>query len=141
MESDVKPEDMIEELAEVVAQFESAEQTTYSARKASELCRDYYDGKQLTDDEKRVLRERGQPEVIFNEIAPKVKTLKGLEKQTRKDPKAFPRNPDDEDAARAATDGIRYVCDASQWDDQRSKAVDNLTIEGTAIVKIGRAHV
>src|SRR5690606_36602607 len=61
----------------------------------------------------------------------------GLEKQTRKDPKAFPRNPDDEEAARAATDAIRYVCDDSRWDDKRSKAAKNLAVEGIGAVKVG----
>ena len=61
----------------------------------------------------------------------------GLEKQTRKDPKAFPRNPDDEDAARACTDAIRYVCDDSRWDDVRSAAAKNIAIEGTGAVFVG----
>ena len=135
--ADEKPEDLIEELCEVVGQFEAAEDATQESRKQAEQCRDYLDGKQLTEDEKAELTRRGQPVTVFNEIAPKVKTLRGLEKQTRKDPKAFPRNPDDEDAARAATDGVRFVCDASQWDDQRSAAVDNLLVEGTGAIKVG----
>ncbi len=61
----------------------------------------------------------------------------GLEKQTRKDPKAFPRNPQDEDSARAATDAIRFVCDDSNWDDVRSKAAKNIAIQGTGIAFIG----
>lgn len=126
-----------EALAEVVAEFENSEQTTRPAREKSELCRDYFDDKQLTTDERKALDDRGQPAVIFNEIKPKVKTMLGLEKQTRKDPKAFPRNPDDEEASRAATDSIRYVCDAERWDDKRSHAAKNLAIEGTGIVKVG----
>jgi hypothetical protein len=124
-------------LVEMVRQFENAEQTTSTARKNSERCRDYFDDKQLTPEEEAELAKRGQPAVVFNEIKPKIKTLQGLEKQTRKDPKAFPRNPDDEDAARAATDSIRVVCDASKWDDVRSKAARNLAVEGTGIVMVG----
>lgn len=120
-----------------VAQFTDAEQATYDARTKSELCRDYFDDKQLSEAEKKALKSRGQPAVVFNEIKPKVKTMLGLEKQTRKDPKAFPRNPDDEDAARAATDAIRYVCDDSNWDEQRSAAAKNLAIEGTGVVFVG----
>lgn len=120
-----------------VAQFTDAEQATYNARNKSEQCRDYFDDKQLTEDEKAALKSRGQPEVVFNEIKPKVKTMLGLEKQTRKDPKAFPRNPDDEDAARAATDALRYVCDDSRWDEVRSSAAKNIAIEGTGAVFVG----
>lgn len=120
-----------------VTQFEDAESATYDARKQSEKCRDYFDDKQLTEQEKTALEKRGQPAVVFNEVKPKVKTMLGLEKQTRKDPKAFPRTPDDEGAARAATDAIRFVCDDSNWDEVRSAASKNLAIEGTGVVFIG----
>ncbi|MES2295218.1 MAG: hypothetical protein V4527_18120 [Pseudomonadota bacterium] len=126
-----------EQLSTYCKQFEDSENTTRPARQKSELCRDYFDDKQHTSDEEAALKNRGQPVVTFNEIKPKVKTMLGLEKQTRKDPKAFPRNPDDEDAARAATDAIRYVCDDSRWDDKRSRASKHLAIEGTGIVMIG----
>jgi hypothetical protein len=136
LEDRLKPK-LDQALADMVQQFESAEDTTRNARAKSEKCRDYFDDKQLTAEEESTLKKRGQPPVVFNEIKPKVKTMLGLEKQTRKDPKAFPRNPDDEDASRAATDSIRYVCDDSMWDDKRSAAAKNLAVEGTAAVKIG----
>jgi hypothetical protein len=120
-----------------IQQFDDAERITYDARVGSERCRDYFDDKQLTPDEEKALKARGQPIVVFNEIKPKVKTMLGLEKQTRKDPKAFPRNPVDDDAARACTDAIRFVCDASRWDDKRSMAAKNVAIEGTGVIFIG----
>lgn len=120
-----------------ITQFEDSERITYDARAKSEQCRDYFDDKQLTEAERTALEKRGQPAVVFNEIKPKIKTMLGLEKQTRKDPKAFPRNPDDEDAARACTDAIRFVCDDSRWDDVRSAAAKNIAIEGTGAVFVG----
>lgn len=120
-----------------ITDFEDAERITYDARAKSEQCRDYFDDKQLTEKERTALEKRGQPPVVFNEIKPKVKTMLGLEKQTRKDPKAFPRNPDDDDAARACTDAIRFVCDDSRWDDVRSAAAKNIAIEGTGAVFVG----
>ncbi len=137
MEDNLTPKNTDEQLIAMVRSFENAEEVTRPAREKSEKCRDYFDDKQLTADEESELKKRGQPPVVFNEIKPKIKTMMGLEKQTRKDPKAFPRNPDDEDAARAATDAIRYVCEDSRWDDKRSRASKNLAIEGTCAVKIG----
>lgn len=137
MENALTPEQEAETLLGMVRQFENAEEVTRPAREKSERCRDYFDDKQITEAEEAELKGRGQPVVVFNEIKPKVKTMLGLEKQTRKDPKGFPRNPDDEDAARAATDAIRYVCDDSNWDDKRSRAAKNLAIEGTAAVMVG----
>lgn len=120
-----------------VSAFEDSEHITYDARVKSEKCRDYFDDKQLTAEEEAALKKRGQPTIVMNEVKPRIKTLMGLEKQTRKDPKAFPRNPSDEDAATAATDAIRYICDDSRWDDVRSAAARNLAIEGTGIVFVG----
>lgn len=118
------------------SRFEDAEHSTREARKLSERDRDYYDNKQWTDTEVQALKARKQPVVTYNRIARKVDFLSGLEKQQRKDAKAFPRTPNDEDAANAATDAIRYVCDAANWDDERSAAWDNLLIEGTCAILV-----
>lgn len=125
------------ELTQFVRDFEAAEDATQESRKLAERDRDYYDEKQWTADEKAALEKRGQPAVTFNRIKRKVNSMTGLEKQSRKDPKAFPRNPDDEEAARAATDAIRFVCDRSRWDDKRSQAAKELAIEGTCAVMVG----
>jgi hypothetical protein len=125
----------------LVQQFESAEEMTQDARKLAERDRDYFDEKQLTEEEENELKKRGQPIIIKNRIKRKVNAMKGLEKQTRKDPKAFPRNPDDEDAARAATDALRYICDKARWDDLRSQCAQDLAIEGTCAVKVGMKQV
>lgn len=121
----------------LVRMFEDAERATDDARKLSERDRDYYDGKQWTDDEIATLESRKQPVVTYNRIQRKIDFLSGLEKQQRKDPKAFPRTPKDQDAADAATDAIRFVCDAEKWDQVRSDAWDNLLIEGTCAVLVG----
>jgi hypothetical protein len=124
------------DVASLVRMFEEAEQSTNEARKLAEQDRDYYDGKQLSAEEKKTLKKRGQPPVIYNRIQRKIDYLSGLEKQQRKDPKAFPRTPKDEDAADAATDAIRYVCDDTAWDEKRSAAWDDLLIEGTCAVMV-----
>jgi hypothetical protein len=121
----------------LVKMFEEAEDATREARQLAERDRDYYDGKQWTDEETRALEKRKQPVVTYNRIQRKVDYLSGLEKQQRKDPKGFPRTPKDEDAADAATDAIRYVCDDTQWDDKRSMAWDDLLISGTCAVMVG----
>lgn len=127
----------MDDVTALVQMFEEAEESTRDARKLSERDRDYYDGKQWTDDEARTLEKRKQPIVTYNRIQRKIDFLSGLEKQQRKDPKAFPRTPKDQDAADAATDAIRYVCDDTNWDDKRSAAWDDLLIEGTCAVMVG----
>ena len=121
---------MAYDLAKLVQWYEEAEDATHSARKLSERDRDYYDNKQLTSSEEATLKARGQPSVIINRIKPKVDYLLGTERQTRTDPKAAPRTPMDEDAAHAATDAIRFVCDTANFPKVRSDVFDNMGVEG-----------
>lgn len=124
-------------LEQFVREFEAAEDATADARQLAERDIDYFHEKQWTAAEKSALEKRGQPAVTYNRVKRKVNSLLGIEKQTRKDPKAFPRNPADEEAARAATDALRYVCDDSRWDDKRSEAALDLAVPGTCAVMVG----
>lgn len=126
-----------DDVTEAVRRFEESEQTTRPAREQAERDRDYYDGKQWTEAEETALRKRGQPVVTYNRIQRKINYLKGMETQTRKDPKGFPRTPGDDGAAQAATDALRFVCDDQQWDGIRSEAFENIMVEGTGAVFVG----
>lgn len=139
MEDSVTSQDdyTLEALTAAVRRFEESEDATTEARAAAERDRDYYDEKQWTAAEKAALEKRGQPAVTFNRVKRKINALTGIEKQTRKDPRAFPRNPSDDDSAQAATDAIRYVCEDSRWDDKRSEAAKELAIEGTCAIMVG----
>lgn len=117
-------------LAKLRTWFENAEDASADARAAAEQARDYYDGEQLTEEEIATLKARGQPVMVANRIKPKINYLRGFEKKARMDPKAYPRNPGDEDAAQAATDSLRYVCDAEVFDQTSSLVWDNQLIEG-----------
>lgn len=123
-------------VADLVAMFEDAEEASESARRQSERCRDYYDGKQLTAEEKRKLGIRGQPEVIRNRIKRKVNFLTGWEAKNRTDPKAYPNNEDDEDAAGAATDMLRFQERINVLDQKFSDVWENEIIEGFGGVEV-----
>lgn len=117
-------------LETLVAWFEDAEEASEDARKASERSRDYYDGKQFTAAEIQKLRKRGQPDIVINRIAPKINYLLGWEAVNRTDPRAFPRTPQDEDAAEAATDALRYVGDANDINHLFSTVWEHMLVEG-----------
>ena len=126
-EDQVTPET---DLGTLIEWFETAEDLTTDARELSERDRDYYDGKQWTDKEKKVLRERKQPDTVNNELQRKIDFLTGFEAEQRTDPKAFPRNPNDEETAEAATDMLRYQETASELDQKLSDVWENMMIEG-----------
>ena len=115
----------------VMRQFEEFVDGTLSSRAHAEKCRRYRDGNQWSDADKAVLNRRKQPVITDNKIQDKCDTLLGIEKQQRSDPRAFPRNPEDEDSAEAATDALRYIADASDFNrTARKPAADNLLVEG-----------
>ena len=120
----------------LVEYFEDAAEASEDARKVSEKSRDYYDGIQLTTPQIQELKKRKQPPVVFNRIQPKVDFLLGTERKARTTPKAYPRTPNHDDAAAAATDGIRYVCDNNKFDVISSDVFENELIEGCGGVSI-----
>jgi hypothetical protein len=75
--------------------FDDARFVTQEARRQSDIDRDYYDGHQLTDGEKRVLRKRRQPEIIINRVRRGIDGILGVLEQGKADPRAYMRNPPD----------------------------------------------
>lgn len=119
-----------QQLSRFVHQFNLSADTTIHARKQAQIHRDYYDGKQWSDEEIETLRKRGQPAITDNRIKDKVEYLLGLERQTRTDPKAFPRTPQDDPGADAATDALRYIADCSSFAQIKSAVFENMCVEG-----------
>ena len=117
-------------LTTVIGYFEDFEEQSRTSRELMERDRDYADHKQWTDDELSALRKRGQPPTVNNRVRKKVNFLRGLERQSRTDPKAYPRTPQHEEDADAATDALRYVADNTRLDKERSAFYDNFLVEG-----------
>jgi len=105
-------------------------QATSDARDVMRGCRAFYDGKQLTAEERAILRARKQTPVIINRIKFKTNGFKGLVLRRNKDPQAFPRTPKHEQAATAVTDGLRYVSQNNRYHGKRADAAESLYIEG-----------
>lgn len=103
---------------------------TVDSRDHQERDRDYYDGRQYTDQELKTYADRNQPPVVNNLIKPAIDRTIGYEIQTRADIKAFPRNPSNEDVSEAATDALRYVADNSDFDSTKTAVANNLFVEG-----------
>lgn len=122
-------EDMLQRCLQ---QFRSWDDNGTEERTEAQQARDYYDGYQLTAEEIETLRQRGQPIVVSNRIAPKVNALIGFEKSGRTDPKAYPRTPRQEQDAETATDALRFVAEQNDFDTIRSEVAESIFIEGCA---------
>lgn len=119
-----------EKLADLKRWFESSEEANRDAFNKMERDQDYYDGKQLTQEEFDKLKERGQPPIVINLIRRKIDFLLGLEAQQRNDPKAYPRTPMDASAAEVATDALRYIGDWNDYNYHRARAWRDMLVTG-----------
>lgn len=124
------------DVGDLCRMFEESEDSSVTSRKDSERDRDYVDGKQLTAAEIAALAERGQPPVIDNRIKTKVDYLVGLEKTQRVKPKAYPRTPKHDADADSATEALRYVGDAEDYESKRSDVWRNILVEGFGGLRI-----
>ncbi|WFR98709.1 hypothetical protein [Rhizobium tumorigenes] len=104
----------------LVDMVEEAQDASYKSRRTAERDIDYYNGKQLTEEELKALKKRGQPPIAFNLIRNKIDYLQGLERQQRTVPRALPRTPMHEQDSEAVTDALRYVCDDQRYQDMKS---------------------
>src|SRR5258708_28410813 len=103
------------DLAKLKRYFAEARDLTLVARTNSILAQDYYDSDQFTPQEKAALRERRQPPIIVNRIKPAINGMVGVIERSRSDPRAWPRNPQNTDAADTATDILRYIADFNRF--------------------------
>ncbi|MEN8171412.1 MAG: hypothetical protein ABFS03_00880 [Chloroflexota bacterium] len=119
-----------EQLKTHVDFYQSFVEATDLGHREARTRRNYVNNKQWTAEEESVIKRRRQPIITDNQIKRKTDYFLGIERQTRTDPKCFPRTPEHETAAEAFTDGIRFVCDNSDWDIERSEGFDYLVVEG-----------
>jgi hypothetical protein len=105
------------------------------ATNQSLLCCQFFDGQQLTEDDKRELKGRGQPIVVINRVKPAVNGIVGVVERGKTDPKAYPREPTDDDTADLATDVLRYICDVNRFQVFKSRSfLDELKAGWTASI-------
>lgn len=112
--------------------FEDFLQFTQDERVRSERRRDYRDLKQWTEDQAATLRARDQAPIVIDFIGKKVDALMGVEINRRTDPRAYPRTPEHEQAADAITDALRYVEEATEFDEMATQVFEEKIVEGYA---------
>jgi hypothetical protein len=94
--------------------------------------RQYYHNAQWSAEELRVLRARRQLPVTYNRISKKINATVGLTERLRQDPKAFPRNPRNDQGAEVATQVVRYILDSNDWKTESSEVARHACIDGVS---------
>ena len=119
-----------DDLDQLLKWYDDADEASLDSRENSERDRDYYDGYQWTDDEIETMTKRGQPPIVVNRIRRKINYVLGYEQRLRTDPRAMPRTPKHEEAAKAATDALRYIVETNRFDRLKSSVFANMVVEG-----------
>lgn len=114
--------------------FDDWQTLTQDARAEDLIDQDYVDGKQWTAEERRILKSRKQPDNVFNRVRPAIYGTLGVIKQGASDPRAFPRNPDDQDSADVASKTLRYIADQGRFATVKIDVATNYLINGTGAV-------
>jgi hypothetical protein len=117
--------------------FTESEQLTFAARSNSLRAIDYYDSDQFDREELLKLSERGQPAIVINRIKPAINGVIGVTERARSDPRAWPRNPGNDDAADAATDILRYIADFNRFKRLKQDCFKDLLVPGTMAALVG----
>lgn len=116
---------------QLMKMYDEARHLTNEARDEQEKDQDYYDTHGQANAEVRAtLKARGQPLVIDNRIAPAIDGILGVMESGKTDPRAFPRNPDDQQAADVATKMLRYVADKTRWTSKRMDCAEDYLKHG-----------
>ena len=138
--SDTLPKEMLERAPRIDVlrrRFDAARQDGSENRVKAQRDRDYYDGpKQLDSDVRETLKTRGQPAIYTNRVRPAINGVLGILENARSDPRAYPRNPDDEQSADICTKTLRFIADECRFDDTKMDVAENFWIEGTGGVII-----
>lgn len=97
----------------------------------------FYDGKQLTAEHKRILKQRGQADIVINKIFPACNWLIGTQKRTRVDYKIQPREESDIQEAEVKTKLLKYIRDVNRLGFERSHAFEECVIAGVGWLEDG----
>lgn len=111
--------------------FDEARDLTDLARKEQQIDQDYYDGPaQLNSEVRQTLKSRGQPPIFDNRIAPAIDGILGVVETAKVDPRAFPRNPEDQGSADICTKTLRYIADRSRWQQTKLDCAEDYLKQG-----------
>lgn len=97
----------------------------------------FYDGDQLSGEEKKALRERNQPEVVINLIKPRIDGVIGDFLGKRVMMRARDKGSLDFNTAKHVTEALRFLEDYNRFDEQEAAVGTDLFTGGVGWYKVG----
>ena len=117
--------------------FDQESQRQAANRFQMALDEDYYDSLQWDEEDARVLTERGQAPVVYNEIKASIDWMIGTERRMRIDYKVLARRKDGAENAEAKTGLLKYLADTNNSEFHRSRAFDDAIKAGMGVLETG----
>jgi hypothetical protein len=92
--------------------------------------REFFDGDQLSHEDRIELGKRGAPLFYNNKVAPGINGVFGIIDAAENDPQCYPRNSNARQSADIATKLLRYVSDTTDWKKVKKGCSENFIIQG-----------
>lgn len=124
--------------------FDESRDLTDASRAEQQKDQDYYDGpEQLNSEVRNILKQRGQPPIFDNRIAPAIDGILGLLERSKVDPRGFPRTPKDQASADVCTKTLRYIAEKASWQQIKLDCAEDYLKQGltAAIVEYDGTNV
>lgn len=106
-------------------------------RREMALDMDFYDNEQWTDEDKEILRARGQVPLVYNVISTTVNWLIGTERRGRTDFKVLARRKEGGKSAELKTQLMKYIADVSGSEFAKSRAFQDSVKAGVGWLESG----
>ena len=98
---------------------------------------DFKDGLQWQEEDKQILKERGQAPLVYNRIKPAIDWVLGTEKRSRMDYKVYARRDEEAEIAETKTAVMKYLSDVNKTPFHRSRAFDDAVTVGVGWIEDG----
>jgi len=109
---------------------------TTSWRSAADTAYKFEHGDQWTSEEKSILKDRGQPAIVENEIRPTIERLQGQFRRQRTTVKFLGRTPLDEASANGFSDLMRHIDYVNHAEFVEGEAVKDQLIGGVGWMEV-----
>lgn len=118
------------DLSEARNNVKRALQLTSEWRKSAKEDYDFMRGKQWTDADLKVMKQKSRPVITINRIRPVVNLLSGYAAQNETEPDFLPRSEEDDRVARVAKGITKYTFDKTNYQSVKKKAFKDAVICG-----------
>lgn len=135
--SDLDTPEMLDQHSVLLGLYRRELDRQFENRAQQGIDEDFYDNIQWTEEDARLLRDRGQVPLVYNVISTALNWVTGTEKRSRMDYKVLPRRKDDGGPAERKSALLKYLSDVNRTPFARSKSFEDAAKVGVGWLECG----